>query len=273
MRAPFRKFEPLIEIQPVKVTPDEFVVVDEIPIVQNRKAALYLEDAWAYYNKYNDYPKYHVLHCRTLQNMQKFGHYGRYHASTNTDGQFLVKLSAGEERSFFKLNICKNCLEKLKEQYGKTIFPINPGKFPLADWFETINNVGDSDQTEQIDVSFDYLSEDWKERSLACRQNASWICQECNVNLEDDRHLLHAHHQWGTQYNDLNDLIALCIRCHSQQIGGGHKILSTYPEYKEFVSKYGNTTQVIHQSNLSRLQPMSPQEEYTDPPHLSVKMK
>lgn len=255
MSAPFRKFEPLIEIQgSVRVTPDEYDVIDEvIPIVQNRKAVLYLEDAWKIYRQYNDYPKYHVLHCRTLQKMQRYGRYANYHASTRTDGRFLVKLSADEERSLFELDLCRNCLNMLKEQYGTDVFPNDPKEFPLADWFETIENAEEFDQINRSDGSFDYLSNGWKDRSLTCRENASWTCQQCNVNLETDRHLLHAHHQWGTQYNDPEDLIALCIDCHSQQSGGGHKILATYPQHQEFMKKYRNVHDRIHQSDLSNI--------------------
>ena len=270
MSAPFRKFEPIIDFRgSTPVNPNEYVVIDEgIPLVQNRKAVLYLEDAWTYHARYNDYPKYHVLHCRTLQNMQKFDQYGRYYASTRTDGQFLVKLSADEEKSLFKLNLCKNCLDMLKAQYGTGVFPTDLREFPLADWFETFENV------EEFDGPFDYLSEDWKKRSLSCREKATWICQQCNVNLEADRHLLHAHHQWGTQYNDLADLSALCIRCHSKQPGGGHKILTTYPQHQEFMRKYGNITQISPQLNLSSLQSTLIQEEYTVPSfQVSVKEK
>lgn len=262
MRAPFRKFEPLIEIEPVPVDREEYDVIDEeIPIVQNRKTVLYLEDAWTYNIRWNKYPKYHVLHCRTLQDMQKNGHYSRYLATTRTDGQFSVKLSADEERSLFKLNLCKNCLEMLKEQYGTNVFPVDPGAFPLADWLETIDNAEEFDLTNLPNEAFDYLSKDWKNRSLACREKASWTCQQCNVNLETDRHLLHAHHQWGTQYNDPEDLIALCIHCHSQQSGGGHKILATYPQHQEFMKKYGNIQRRFHQSNLSNIPTPVIQEE------------
>lgn len=264
MRAPFRKFEPLIEIEPVQVTGDEYDVIDRvIPIVQNRKAVLYLEDAWTYHINYKDYPKYHVLHCKTLQSMQKAGQYARYHASTRTDGQFLVKLSDDEERSLFKLNLCKNCLAMLTVQYGTDVFPPDPKEFPLADWFETFKNAEDFDQINSSDGSFDYLSEDWKKRSLACRENASWTCRQCNVNLETDRHFLHAHHQWGTKYNDPEDLIALCIHCHSQQPGGGHKVLATYPEHQQFMEKYGNIQRRFHQSDLSNIPNPIIQEENT----------
>lgn len=264
MSAPFRKFEPLIEIEPyVPVIPDEYVIIDEkIPVVQNRKAVLYLEDALTYLLKYNDYPKYHVMECRTLQGMKRSGQYSRYHASIRTDGRFLVRLSENGERSLHKLNICKNCLDLLREQYGAGVFPTDPSAFPLADWFEIIEGSVKTDQTEPADDSFDYESEGWIKRSLDCRQKANWKCQKCSVNLEGDHHLLHAHHKWGTHYSAPDDLIALCIRCHSQQPGGGHSILTTYPEYQEFMKKYGDISQSLHQTELQNWQSTAMQEDY-----------
>ena len=151
----------------------------------------------------------------------------------------------------------------LKEQYGTDVFPPDPKEFPLADWFETFENAKEFDQINSSDGSFDYSSKDWKERSLACRENASWICQKCNINLETDPHFLHAHHQWGTKYNDPEDLIALCIHCHSQQPGGGHKVLATYPEHQQFMKKYGNIQRRFHQSDLSNIPNPIIQEENT----------
>ena len=263
MSAPFRKFEPLIEIQPVPVKPKEFDVIDAgIPIVQNRKAVLYIEDAFTYDIKWQDYPKYHILHCSTLQDMERCGQYSEYHASVRTDGLFLVRLSETDERSLFKLRICKNCLKKLNEQYGYGVFPTDPKEFPLADWFE---NTDDFNQINPTDGPFDYLSDDWKKRSHACRNKASWICQECNINLENDRHLLHAHHKWGTKYNDPDDLIALCIRCHSEQEGEGHSTIKFYSAYKEFMKKYGDLPQNRYQTNLPNRQSTVVNEKYINP--------
>ena len=95
----------------------------------------------------------------------------------------------------------------------------------MADWLEPF---------------FDYSSDEWKERSQTCREKANWTCQECGTNLKSDSHFLHAHHKWGTKYDDPEDLIALCIGCHAKQDGGGHRMLKYYPDYEEFMGKYGD---------------------------------
>ena len=263
MGAPFRRFEAQIDIKlkkgGVTIHPDEYVIVDEIPTVQNLKVALYLQDAWTYQIKYNDFPKYHVIQCRTLQDMRKYGQYDRYYATRRTDGDFLVKLSASDELSPLKLNLCKNCLDKLKEQYGSDVFPTEPGEFPLADWFEIFDDNEGLDQAESPHVGFDYLSAAWQARSLVCRENANWTCEQCQIDLKNNRYFLHAHHKWGTRYNASGDLVALCIRCHAEQLGHGHETLKYNPAYQEFMQKYGNISRPSREFNLSRQQPSSVQ--------------
>ena len=189
--------------------------------------------------------------------MRRYGHYGRYHATRKTDGYFLVKLSIRDELSPYKLNLCKNCLNKLKEKYGHDVFPTEPGEFPLADWFETFDYDEELDQTGSPPVLFDYSSEAWQARSIACRQSANWKCEQCRIDLKDDRYFLHAHHKWGTQFNDPEDLIALCIRCHAEQPGHGHETLKYNPAYQEFMQKYSNVSRPSREFNLPNPQPSS----------------
>ncbi len=208
----------------VDVTQDNFKIEDEIPMVHDRKVVLYIREPGNVHRYGN--PKYHIRHCEKIVEMQENGRYHRYIASTRIDGNFYLKLPTSDELSLVKLVLCNYCLNELKFQYGAWIFPEEPENFPLEDWFEPF---------------FDYSSEVWKARSQACRERANWTCQnqKCNINLESHQHLLHVHHKWGTRYNDPDDLIALCIACHSKQPGGGHQMLRFYPDYQEFMTKYG----------------------------------
>ena len=207
----------------VPVTKDKFEIDDGIPIVQNRKVVLYIRAPSIFEGKLT-LPKYHIFHCSTLQKMQEQGQYYKYHASSRTDGKFLLKLPHTNELSLQELVLCWNCLNELRSKFRGNIFPDRPEDFPLEDWLEPF---------------FDYSSEDWQKRSENCRQDANWTCQECNINFESDPHLLHAHHKWGRRFNDPQDLIALCIGCHAEQPGGGHRMLKYYPGYEGFMGKYG----------------------------------
>ena len=217
------KVDMRLRIVGVDVTQDNFKIEDKIPIVHNRKVALYIKEP-KNYHIYRELPKYHIRHCEKIIEMQQNRQYHRYIASTRMDGNFDLKLSTSNELSLEKLLLCKYCLGELKSQYGDRIFPTEPENFPLEDWFEPF---------------FDHSSEVWKARSQVCRERANWTCQECPINLESHQHLLHAHHKWGTRYNDPEDLIALCIACHAKQPGNGHQRLRFYPDYDEFMTKYG----------------------------------
>ena len=206
----------------VTVTKDDFEVDDGIPIVQNRKAVLYIREP-AKFKGSVTLPKYHIVHCTKLKEMQKQKLYHKYYASSRTDGKFLLKLSPTNELSLRELVLCRYCLNELRSRFDWDVFPNEPEDFPLADWLEPF---------------FDYSSTDWENRSKACREGANWICQECYINLESNRHFLHAHHNWGTKFNDPEVLVALCIGCHAEQPGGGHRMLKYRPDYEEFMRKY-----------------------------------
>ena len=214
----------------IPVTEDKFEIDDGIPIVQDRKAALYIREP-TNFDRYGTLPKYHIFHCTTLKEMQKQKLYHRYYASSRTDGKFLLKLSPTNELSLRELVLCRYCLNELRSRFDWDVFPNEPEDFPLADWLEPF---------------FDYSSGDWQKRSENCREEANWTCQECSINLKSNPRLLHAHHEWGTRFNNPQDLIALCIGCHAEQPGGGHRMLKYYPDHEEFMRKYGKEWRSYH---------------------------
>ncbi|MCY4552794.1 MAG: hypothetical protein OXC79_03895 [Candidatus Poribacteria bacterium] len=207
----------------VPVTKDKFEIDDGIPIVQNRKSVLYIQEPKNFKGSVS-LPKYHILHCSTLKEMQEKGQYHRYHAASPTDGKFRLKLSSTSTLSSHELVLCRFCLNELRSRFGWDIFPEKPEDFPLADWLEPF---------------FNYSSGEWQKRSQKCREKANWKCEQCRIDLNNDRRFLVAHHKWGTRFNDPQDLMALCIRCHAEQPGGGHITLKYKPDYQEFMSKYG----------------------------------
>ena len=207
----------------VPVTKDKFEIDDGIPIVENRKAVLYIREPKEFQGRVT-LPKYHIVHCNILKDMEEKGHYHRYHAAERTDGKFHVKLPDSNELSLRELVLCRYCLNQLRSKYNRSGFSENPEDFPLADWLEPF---------------FNYSSGEWKSRSQICRENANWRCERCSIDLNNDRHFLSAHHRWGTRFNDPQDLMALCIGCHSQQPGGGHRMLKYKPDYEEFMREYG----------------------------------
>ncbi len=83
--------------------------------------------------------------------------------------------------------------------------------------------------------------EKWKSLSDQCREKAGWKCEQCGIDLNDNRDLLHAHHVKGTRYNTLKDLMALCIGCHAeQQPCERHEQLKKENCYQEFIKLHEN---------------------------------
>lgn len=70
---------------------------------------------------------------------------------------------------------------------------------------------------------------DWSSVSRKYKESRSWRCEECYVNLYEKRHrrLLHVHHRDNDPKNNSSwNLIALCVICHSERPGSGHKRLA-----------------------------------------------
>lgn len=70
---------------------------------------------------------------------------------------------------------------------------------------------------------------DWASVSRKYKEARGWRCEECYVNLFDKRHrrLLHVHHRDNDPKNNYSwNLIALCVICHSERPGAGHKRLA-----------------------------------------------
>ena len=107
-----------------------------------------------------------------------------------------------------------------------------------------LNSVARPEPTQfEQDESFEYDPErnpEWKSLSQQCREKASWKCEQCGIDLNNDPKYLVAHHVRGTQHNNLEDLMALCIGCHAEQPSGGHEKITRGPDYQKFMAVYGD---------------------------------
>ena len=204
---------------------------------QGRKVVLYIRDVMG------SLPKYHVVDCQTLKGMRSAGRYKRYVVTRRTDGEFILNFSdnlSRDDPETYRLDICKNCLwQELNLRY------IFPDAFPLTDWFNAIDpgyqpppiDTLYGPKTTSVTGPVSNYPPDWNLRSLQCREEAAWKCEECGIDLQLDRKFLHAHHLKGTRYNQPKDLRALCIACHAEQ---PYHQMSGLPDYLEFMKKYGN---------------------------------
>lgn len=90
-----------------------------------------------------------------------------------------------------------------------------------------------------IPEPFNYKAAWWMQYSLWYREQQGWTCEVCKISLYKNKNYLHTHHIWNTQFNDPKDLQALCIACHSEQPGAGHRRLKQTQAYSAFMRKYG----------------------------------
>lgn len=74
----------------------------------------------------------------------------------------------------------------------------------------------------------DKYASNWTSISKKWKEKANWTCQKCRVYLgrKEHKRLLQVHHiNRNSLDNRETNLIALCLVCHSEQPGKGHKRL------------------------------------------------
>lgn len=191
-------------------------------------------------------PRFHIANCRTLIEMKSSGRFEKYVASDNEDGNFHIRYNDGPLQKT-KLDVCQNCLDKLSWngfysgmdsasrsrvvagfsiknfflKYPKTLHPEIPIHTPET---APINDYPDN----------------WDEISSELKRQLRYRCQndKCSIQLNyENKHFLHVHHKNGLK-NDCSpdNLICLCIKCHSDQPNHSH--LKNLPEYHKFMTTY-----------------------------------
>lgn len=90
----------------------------------------------------------------------------------------------------------------------------------------------------------------WKEISLRYREQKDWQCESCKLSFHQHKYYLHTHHIYGTRYDNL---MALCIGCHSEQLGINHLLLKETPDYQGFIERYGKKWRMSNISDFERI--------------------
>ena len=96
---------------------------------------------------------------------------------------------------------------------------------------------------------FNY-SDSWKKISLQYREQKEWQCEMCQISFHEHKYYLHTHHIYGTRYDNL---MALCIGCHSEQLGINHLLLKETPDYQGFIAHYGKKWRMSNISDFERI--------------------
>lgn len=175
--------------------------------------------------------KFHVADCPTLVQMRVDNRYARYTAVHRFDGLFeiyghQVQASTSNPK-LAKLLVCKNCLIKLNYQESASSSLLRQkvvDNFDINRFLESYSTIFDKAPSENPVLEGDgQYTKNWRELSDQLRQQARWCCSKCDLNLNENRKLLHVHHVNGVKHdNSLPNLRVLCLDCHRREPHHGH---------------------------------------------------
>lgn len=218
---------------------------------EGRKVVVYIRDQYVPSDSNREQLcKFHVADCVTLQGMRQSNRYERYVVTTRTDGKFIVNFLGEswyrdkEEEVERRLYVCKNCLSRLNYNgyksygysgYGQRKKNAIRESFDLREFFERYGSQITREPTHtDITAPLNTYPPNWNQISHRYKEKRNWECEECGINLRDERKFLHVHHING-QKNNNNDknLLSLCIGCHANK--PQHHQLRSHPDYWEYM--------------------------------------
>ena len=191
-------------------------------------------------------PRYHVADCDTLEKMRDRGRFNRYVSTSNADGYFRVEplnweTKKREDEILASLAPCQNCLKSLNyDGFEDKSTQERRGAVDSFDIQKFFHNYEPIFRCLPLYTADNFpegnYTADWARISEEVRRGSGWICSECEVDLKDNRRLLHVHHKDGNRGNNrLSNLKPLCCLCHQKQ--PFHENMHIDPSEKRLIAK------------------------------------
>lgn len=205
-------------------------------------------------------PKFHFSWCRTLNDMDKKGKFARYIFSrkkinrfkvqaTERDPVMIKKLGEHHEMEDVLLFACKNCLNETGYKgYNKDMSASDKNK--MVESFKIDEFISENEATvttsrfylesQRVKLSDETVqpmvySDDFPELSRRLREENSWTCSKCKVDMSRMKAGLHTHHKNGVKSdNSRSNLQVLCALCH-QGIDEFHKKMHVSSKHSSFI--------------------------------------
>lgn len=199
------------------VSMDELFIIDDVFTYDGIPVVLYIKDhSFGSILDIKHRRKVHLINCGTIQEMKANGRFNRYVSTTRTDG--IYKISKGSSEYEKSLDVCKNCIQKVRTMTDEKIFTVK-------DFFESdlISNGFDEKEIRYDELSNVYYPPNWSKISEQLRKNNDYKCQKCYKDMSDDKQNLHVHHKNGVKQDvSFKNLEVLCYECHSNEPNHEH---------------------------------------------------
>ncbi len=183
---------------------------------------------------YGSTPKAHLCMCEAVNT---FGSSSYRYAN---DLPISVRdSSSGNNISLSNLGLCNYCRNQLQNEFSK-IRSIN-------EFVDILKSADDGlfNEPENNEVDFNGYVKDWNKISEAYRVTKQYKCEKCGIDLDDfqGHFYCQVHHKNGDKLNNrTNNLICLCVACHSN-VDARHKdnfstkanqeLLKAFEKYKK----------------------------------------
>lgn len=161
-------------------------------------------------NYYKGFPKKHICECKTIEEYNK-KNFDFISFPYNTIPTFdIYDPDTKTHYKNIKLENCENCKEKLIQEHWLT---------PLDDIDDYINTILEQNKMEEIEIDFAGYPLNWENISRKRREENNYTCQECGFKASNsfEEQYIEVHHKDKNKLNNQKDnLIVLCVECHSK---------------------------------------------------------